>query len=104
MRTLLAALGALLCVAGSAHAQVYTVETYDTSAADMRTVHVDRYAFDAVGRSAERAATDACAGAPPSLVHQRRTAGDVAAAVFSLGWDTPEHVDLQCASAVTSQR
>lgn len=102
MRKILTALGALLLAGGSALAQqTYVVESYDAAPAEMQTLHIHRYAFDAMGRSASDTAADWCAGRPSGTMRTHRTAGDVAAAFFTLGWYTPEHVDVQCSTATS---
>ncbi len=100
MRRLVGVLGALVLAGGSA----FAVEGYDDSVrANVGTVHVSRYAFDLAGRSDDDAAAERCAGLQVVKMHRHRTMADVAAAVFTGGWYTPEHVDVQCAPVASAR-
>ncbi len=61
-----------------------------------RTVVQQRAVFDLVGGKTNL--RNVCDGAEPIDVEVKRTAGDVAAAVFSGMWYTPVHVRVTCAS------
>jgi hypothetical protein len=102
MRKIVMMLGALLLTGGSAMA----VETapYDpgNAARDSgKTVKVNRYAFDYAGRTAGEVAVDRCYEGRVQRINQYRTAGDVAAAIFTAGWYTPEHVAIQCSTTAS---
>jgi len=61
-----------------------------------RTVVLRRAVFDLVGKKTDL--RDVCAGQMPSHVELKRTAGDVAAAVFSGLWYTPVHLRVTCSA------
>ena len=61
-----------------------------------RTVLQKRAVFDLVSVKANL--RDVCAGQDPIDVEYKRTAADVAAAVFSGLWYTPVHLRVTCAS------
>lgn len=61
-----------------------------------RTVVQRRAVFDLV--SVKTNLQSLCAGQAPIDVEYKRTAGDVAAAVFSGLWYTPVHLRVTCAS------
>jgi hypothetical protein len=93
------ALGTLVLSSGIAAAAVAGDD--DAVRTNWQTVHVNRYAFDAAGRSADEAAAERCAGGEQGRPHVRHTMGDIAAAVFTGGWYTPEHVDVACSASST---
>ncbi len=84
MRSMAFAL-ACACVPGGAWA-----------ATETHTVVQRRAVFDLVGGKTDLRA--ACAGQTPVQVEIRRTAGDVAAALFSGWWYTPVHLRVTCAT------
>ena len=94
MRRMLMTVAAVVLAGGSALA----VERYDDDAAraNIQTMRIRHYAFDAYGPSADQAAAERCAGGQMGATHRYRTRGDIAAAVFSGGWYTPVHVDVAC--------
>jgi hypothetical protein len=61
-----------------------------------RTVVQHRSVFDLVGAKTDLGFV--CAGQRPLAVELKRTAGDVAAALFSGLWYTPVHLRVTCAS------
>ena len=61
-----------------------------------RTAVQQRAVFDFVAKKTDL--TQLCGGGQPLAVDYRRTAGDVAAAVFTGLWYTPIHVRVTCAS------
>ncbi|MGZ3427246.1 MAG: hypothetical protein ACXVDD_02450 [Polyangia bacterium] len=61
-----------------------------------RTVVQRRSVFDLVGAKTDLGLV--CAGQRPLAVELKRTAGDVAAALFSGLWYTPVHLRVTCAS------
>jgi hypothetical protein len=60
------------------------------------TFKLRRYAFDTMGRSVAEMTALSCLGGQPGIVRARHTAGDVAAAVFTVGLYTPVHVTVEC--------
>lgn len=66
------------------------------AATETHTVLQKRAVFDFVGGKTDLRAV--CAGQTPVQVEIRRTAGDVAAAVFSGLWYTPVHLRVTCAA------
>jgi hypothetical protein len=62
--------------------------------AETHTVLQKRAVFDFVGGKTDLRAV--CAGRTPVQIEIRRTAGDVAAAVFSGLWYTPVHLRVTC--------
>lgn len=66
------------------------------AATETHTVVQQRALFDQVGGKTDLRA--ACAGGTPVQVEIRRTAGDVAAALFSGWWYTPVHLRVTCAT------
>ena len=66
------------------------------AASETHTVLQKRAVFDFVGGKTDLRAV--CAGQTPVQVEIRRTAGDVAAAVFSGLWYTPVHLRVTCAA------
>jgi hypothetical protein len=95
MRKVLMVVAALGATGGSALAD----GNDDAVRANGQTVMVHRYAFDTAGRSEDEMAAARCGGGQIGVTHRRHTMGDVAAAVFSGGWYTPEHVDIQCSQS-----
>jgi hypothetical protein len=63
---------------------------------DRRTFVVHRYAFDQAGRTPDEIAFARCGGGQLGTPRKHRTMGDVAAAVFTAFWYTPEHVTVSC--------
>jgi hypothetical protein len=61
-----------------------------------RTILQKRAVFDLV--SVKTQLRDVCAGHEPLAVEYKRSAGDVAAAVFTGLWYTPVHLRVTCAS------
>ncbi len=66
------------------------------AATETHTVLQKRAVFDFVGGRTDLRAV--CAGQMPVQVEIRRTAGDVAAAVFSGLWYTPVHLRVTCST------
>ena len=66
------------------------------AATEMHTVVQRRAVFDFVGGKTDLRAV--CAGKEPVALEIRRTAGDLAAAVFSGLWYTPVHLRVTCAA------
>jgi hypothetical protein len=88
------ALGIVGCLSGTALAAQETALPPTSSE-----VTVHRYAFDALGRSADEAAAEACGGGQVGAKRVHRTMGDAAAMVFTAFWYTPQHVTVDCAPA-----
>ncbi|HEY2744745.1 MAG TPA: hypothetical protein VGL86_08985 [Polyangia bacterium] len=65
-----------------------------SAATETRTVVQRRGVFDLVGGKTDLRAV--CAGRVPVALEIRRTAGDVAAAMFSGWWYTPVHLRVTC--------
>jgi hypothetical protein len=87
-------LGALL-LGGAAHAT--PAASAPVAATITRTVVQPRAVFDFVARGTDLERV--CGGQRPIAVEIRRTAADVAAAVFSGLWYTPIHLRVTCAGA-----
>jgi hypothetical protein len=71
----------------------------DQDLAGTGTARVDRWVFGAAGPDRVRAAAEHCSGTTTASASLHHTGGDIAAAVFSLGWYTPVHVTYACSPA-----
>jgi hypothetical protein len=102
MRKIVMMLGALLLTGGSAIAvETAPYDPGDAARGSGKTVRVNRYAFDYAGRSAGEEAVSRCYEGRVQRINQYRTSGDVAAAIFTAGWYTPQHVDIQCSTTAS---
>jgi hypothetical protein len=93
MRKLIVALGTVAALAGGARAEDPFAETIGTRE-ESKEVQLHRWLFDTQGPDADMQGV--CAGGAAQRVEVRRTAGDVAYGIFSLGWYTPIHVKVIC--------
>src|SRR5262245_58012950 len=93
MRKLIVALGTIAALAGGARAQApETVGTMEAA----KEVRLHRWLFDTQGQSADMRGV--CAGGEAQRVEVRRSGGDVALGIVTLGWYTPIHVKVVCAA------
>jgi hypothetical protein len=99
MRKMWMALGVLALLGGTAAAQdegAYRAREAEAAPANTQEVMVHRYVFNGAGRTPEQMAAERCGGGHVATTHVHRTAGDVAAMVFSAFWYTPAHVTVEC--------
>lgn len=101
MRKLLMALGAAALLAAPAVANENAGDAETPPLGGEQVVWIQRYAFNARGVRGQQVAAQRCNG-QPAAVRTRHTAGDVAAALFSMGWYTPEHVIIDCGTSQES--
>jgi hypothetical protein len=67
----------------------------DAVRSDTQMMHINRYVYNTAGKYADEVAAERC-GSGEAHVVTHHTMGDVAAAVFTAGFYTPEHFTMSC--------